>query len=218
MCESITSNVVRFSPGEYLFKQGDATKDIYILNSGEVRIYKSEGSSKIELAKAAAGMIVGEIASIDGGVRSASGVAVTPVEAYCINGQDFVSLTNNIPEWLKKIAAILAKRLREIDEKISSIAEIDKCAQAGALLSLISYNCDICKPCGQGFEISLKFLENEMMDILNLQYSETYEILQQLRAKKVLKIERTRVIINDKEMLKGFAEKVFGTSFPTPVT
>lgn len=217
MCDSIAEKLVQFSPGEFLFRQGDNTNELYILKSGEVRIFKIEGSSEVELDRAVAGMIVGEIASIDGGVRSASGIALKPVQAYCISGEKFRSLTKEIPEWLKKIAFILAKRLREIDEKINSVTDSDKSVQVGALLSLIC-NSKFCKPCEQGFEINLKFLENEIIDILNIQYSETLTILQHFAAKKIIRLERSKIIIENKDALKEMADKVFIAPFPTPAT
>ena len=40
--------VVTFDAGEYLFRQDEMTQDLFILKSGSVRIYKTEGGVEIE--------------------------------------------------------------------------------------------------------------------------------------------------------------------------
>ncbi|KMQ49713.1 hypothetical protein CHISP_3377 [Chitinispirillum alkaliphilum] len=216
MCDSASGKLVRFPQGNYLFKQGERTNELYILKSGEVRIFKVEGLSEIELDRVKPGMIIGEMAALDGGARSATGVAIKDVEAYCIDGQAFKKLTSEIPEWLRKISEILVKRLRELDNKIDNAASRDRSDKVAALIDLVASTPN-CYPCKEGFAIGLDFLEGEVMDILGLKYSEISGILNRFECENLLKLDGSRIVIKKRDVFRELADSVFGQSPPAPI-
>lgn len=208
---------VRFAPGEYLFRQNDQTQDLFIVKSGLVRIFKNEGSVEIDLDIIGIGNVVGEVASIDGGVRTASGVAIETCDAVVIPASEFQSILAAIPEWFKKIALILVQRLREVDSRISRSVDGERTNHVAALISLLSFS-NSCIACSDGFVLDKKFIEYEAVDLLGMQLSEVTASLERLQKQQFLKLDRARIILARRDALDELAQKVFQANEELPVT
>jgi CRP/FNR family transcriptional regulator len=207
---------VRFEQGDYLFKQGDASRDLYVVQSGLVRIFKTEGQVEVELDRVGSGGVVGEVAAIDGGTRSASGVAAEPTVALAISAQTFGQVLARVPEWFRKIATILVQRLREVDDKIHNTLGRDNLDHVAACIALISYS-PLCAG-EQQDEFDAKTLENELTDILHMPIAEVDEALRGLHKKGLIDVSRGKVVIKNREALEACGESVFGASTHTPAT
>jgi len=204
----IQSRIVRFHRGSYLFRQNDSSQDLFIIQEGSVRIFKTEGNSEIDLDTVGKGMVVGEVASIDGGLRTASGYALEDTDAIVIPAAEFQKVLASVPDYLKKIALILVQRLRAVDTKINRSIEGDRTAHVAAIISLVSYT-EHCIPCSGGYEINLKFLENEILDLLNIPLAEIAEILEKLQQKGIIFLEKTKCILNSKSQVDEMAQHLF---------
>jgi CRP/FNR family transcriptional regulator len=210
-------NVRCFRKGEFLFRENESSRDVYIVNSGRVRVFKMEGGIEIELDSIGAGGVIGEIAAVDGGVRSASVLAVEDTNAFVITQEEFSGITGNIPEWLRKISTILAHRLREADARINCNLETDKTPHVAAAISLVTYS-GLCTVRDSGFEISLKTLENEVVDILNARYSDIVSSFANLEKQGLLAIDKGKAHIVDRSKLDEFARLVYKTPTGVPQT
>ena len=208
---------VTFNAGEYLFRQDEMTQDLFILKSGSVRIYKTEGGVEIDLDMVGAGNVVGEIASIDGGSRTASGVACEKCEAIVIPAQEFKGILTSIPEWFRKIALILVQRLREVDSRISRSIEGERTNHIAAILSLLAFT-DLCESCPEGFVLDRKTVEYQIVDLLNIPLGEITEALELLHRQNFLRLDRAGIILSSREVLDPVAEKVFQSTTELPVT
>lgn len=63
----------RFVPaGQIVIKEGDYSQQGYLIQSGEVQVYITKDGQEVELARLSAGQIVGEMAFIFDGPRTAS--------------------------------------------------------------------------------------------------------------------------------------------------
>ena len=208
---------VTFDPGEYLFRQDDHTRDLYILKKGSVKIFKHEGGVEIELDTLGAGSVVGEIASIDGGPRTASGIAIEPCEALMIPSDEFTKILASIPEWLRKIALILVQRLREVDSRISRSIEGDRTNHIAAVISLLSFSKHATST-SEGYVLDQKTVEHQIVDLLNIPLGEIENSLVRLKKQNYLRLDRNKVILSCRESLDELAEKVFQSTTELPVT
>ncbi|HEX2956015.1 MAG TPA: Crp/Fnr family transcriptional regulator [Chitinispirillaceae bacterium] len=207
----LEKRIVRYPRGSFLFRQNDTSQDLFIIQSGSIRIFKTEGNVEIDLDVVGNGMVVGEIASIDGGPRTASGYALEDTEVIVIPSSEFQRILAAVPDYFRKIALILVQRLRMVDEKINRSIEGDRTSHVAAIISLLSYS-EHCLLGNRGFEINLKFLENEIMDLLNIPPSEIAEILEKLDKQGVIKIEKTKCVLNSKSHVDTIAEHLFSTA------
>lgn len=104
-------NTVTLKPGEVLFHAGDASKHMFAVLAGRVRI--SDGDIVYE--EVAAGGIVGEMALIDHEPRSATVTAVTDCTLAKIDEERFLFLVHRTPSFALDMMRLLTFRLRKMD-------------------------------------------------------------------------------------------------------
>ncbi len=105
------SGVLRFfEDGEFLTQQGDSDNSIWLLVHGEASVIVNGRA----VATRRAGTHVGELALVDhSATRSASVHAVGPTVALNVPEHRFSRLADQSPTLWRRIAAEVAKRLRE---------------------------------------------------------------------------------------------------------
>jgi CRP/FNR family cyclic AMP-dependent transcriptional regulator len=124
--------------GEVLFFAGEPGDGCYQLKQGllKVVVTSAQGEERI-LAMLAPGAIVGELAMLDGGPRSATVLAVRDCELSFISRAAFERRTIRHPEIYQHLIKILATRLRETDETMAATCFLTvKARLARALLEL----------------------------------------------------------------------------------
>ena len=204
-----SNRVVAFKKGEILFDQHDTSRTLFVIKSGNVKIFKDEGGVTIDLETVGPGSVVGELSAIDGGPRSACVIAETNVEAYAIGEKEFSAVVEKIPDWFQRIAKILVHRLRDVDSKIDNSFGGDRSAQMSALIAMICRSKHARCIDGGTSELSIRFLENELADILTIQLSDVAEGLKRLAAQGHIKITKTHVVVTDVDKLEALGDSVF---------
>jgi CRP-like cAMP-binding protein len=101
----------RLSPGEVLFREGDEGNRMYVVLEGQVEI--RVGETVVE--NAGQGSIVGEMALIDDGPRSASVVAATVCRLVGVDRTRFHSLVQSNPAFSTHVMKVLVERLRRMN-------------------------------------------------------------------------------------------------------
>jgi CRP-like cAMP-binding protein len=87
---------------------------MFVIISGEVRIVvNNEGQPEREIARRAAGDVVGEMSLISGDLRIATVLAVGEVRALCLDRLSFESLLRERPEVGLAVMRELCTRLKE---------------------------------------------------------------------------------------------------------
>ena len=109
-----------FPKGARIFHEGDQSDACYVIRAGEVRVTREHPDGRaIALATLGAGELVGELAMLDGGVRSASVETLTDVDMLAIAATDMRGLLERNAQITAKLVIALTKRLRETNERIS---------------------------------------------------------------------------------------------------
>jgi CRP/FNR family transcriptional regulator len=109
-----------FPKGARVFHEGDRSDACYVIRSGEVRVTREHSDGRaIALATLGTGELVGELAMLDGGVRSASVEALTEVELLAVSATDMKGLLERNAQITAKLVVALTRRLRETNERIS---------------------------------------------------------------------------------------------------
>jgi CRP-like cAMP-binding protein len=76
---------LRFAAGVTVLKQGDASRDAYVVNEGTVRIARDTSYGTFELAVLGEGQLFGETALVDDGTRSVDAIAEQPCELLLLS-------------------------------------------------------------------------------------------------------------------------------------
>jgi CRP-like cAMP-binding protein len=107
-----------FKSGQFLFKEGEPSRCMYLIKRGTIAIRKMKGSAFVEIARVYANEVLGELSFFDRLPRSASAVALTEVEVLEINFEALDKIYAGVPDYMKSIMASVADRLRKANETI----------------------------------------------------------------------------------------------------
>jgi CRP/FNR family cyclic AMP-dependent transcriptional regulator len=124
-CEAIAAEMreVTFSANQVIFARGDEGKDVYLVSKGRVRlsVLTAEGR-ELSFAHAEPGSLFGEIAMLDGGLRTADATAATKATACSLSRAAFNRVMATHPLIAESMLKFLCQRLREADQQLEAIA------------------------------------------------------------------------------------------------
>ena len=103
--------------GDTIVAQGEAGDEMYIIVSGEVRVLEAQQDAEIEVARRAAGEVVGEMAIISQEPRMASLAAAGDVRVLCIDQKRFEGMLRERPETSLAVMRVLIARLKESEAR-----------------------------------------------------------------------------------------------------
>jgi CRP/FNR family cyclic AMP-dependent transcriptional regulator len=119
--DTMSSPIKVFHPGQYLFKEGEVSKSLFLIKKGSVGIRKMKGGAFVELARLYTNEVVGELSFFDRQPRSAAAVALNEVEVLEITFESLEKVYHSMPDYLKTIMASVADRLRKADDMIRKL-------------------------------------------------------------------------------------------------
>lgn len=118
------SGMRRLKPGEILFNDGEKANSLYIIQNGQLRLFKPKGKGFVEIAVLRAGEVIGEMAYFDvdgGGKRSCSASAMVSSEVIEISFVAFAKTMSGLNPWFKTIINTLANRLRATNARVKEL-------------------------------------------------------------------------------------------------
>jgi len=128
-------SVVSLEPRARLFSKGDEGDAMYVVLEGEVEVrIGSEGGRDVRIAALGAGSVIGEMAALDGGPRSADVDAVRRTKVLRIPRDAVVEAMRAEPDALIDLVAEMSRRLREADAAIEDAALLDLGGRLARLL------------------------------------------------------------------------------------
>jgi len=132
------SRTVQLAADETLFLAGDPGDGCYRVDEGLLKVsFISPAGGERILAILGPGTIVGELSMIDGAPRSASVTALRDSKLVFVSRAEFETFARAKPEVYRHITALLARRLRDIDDALAATSFLSlKGRVARALLSL----------------------------------------------------------------------------------
>ena len=114
---------VQFDTNQIVFSRGDPGREIYLVLDGRIRLsVLSPEGRELSFAHAGAGELFGEIATLDGGDRTAGATAIGPVSAMTLPQRALNELIEKNPKIASAAIRFLCQRLRETDQKLEAIA------------------------------------------------------------------------------------------------
>lgn len=113
----------RFAARQQLFARGDPGTELFVVLSGRIRIsILSPDGRELSFRMAERGEMIGEIAVLDGGARSAAATAVEPADTLTLGRADLLRLMGSRPGIGQAFIQMLCRRLRDTSEQLESIA------------------------------------------------------------------------------------------------
>ena len=121
------SGIRSMKTGEILFNDGEPAESLFIIQKGQIRLFKPKGKGFIEIAVLRAGEVIGEMAYFDedgsGKKRSCSASAITGVEIIEISFLAFGKTMLSLNPWFKTIINTMASRLRKANSRLKELED-----------------------------------------------------------------------------------------------
>jgi CRP/FNR family cyclic AMP-dependent transcriptional regulator len=121
------SGIRSMKTGEILFNDGDVAESLFIIQKGQIRLFKPKGKGFVEIGVLRAGEVIGEMAYFDedgsGRKRSCSASAITGVEIVEISFLAFGKTMQSLNPWFKTIINTLVTRLRKTNTRIKELED-----------------------------------------------------------------------------------------------
>jgi len=146
--------LIRYSPGQVIVRQGDPADAFYLVRLGFVKVTESHPGGDLVLAYIPRGGYFGEIGLLGGGVRTATCSALDHVEVVRVSGEDFRRMIEVFPAVRAEFERVSEERLAQnrARQQTTDSVELDDflaqgLMQAQSLLVLDLEKCTRCDQC-----------------------------------------------------------------------
>ncbi len=127
----------RRKKGEIIYQEGDLGSEMYVVQSGAVRIYREIGGVKQELAIMEKGDFFGELAVLEGLPRTASAEALDDTDLIELNSTTFDTMIRSNIEICVRMLRKLSNRLQEANRKIELLSRAGASGKAAARVGAV---------------------------------------------------------------------------------
>src|SRR6476469_9905683 len=191
-----------FPASTRVFHEGDHSDACYIVRTGSFRVTREHSDGRaITLATLGPGDIFGELAMLDGEVRSASVEALVDGELLALPAGEVRALLARHPEISVKLVAALVRRLRAANERISRQSfQTVPSRVAGVLSQLVAET----TRSGESGELTIRMNQADLAQLAGTSRESVSRFLADLERAGVVRSGRGRVTILDPGKLRNY--------------
>ena len=188
--------------GAALFAKGDPGLSLYAVISCSVKmsISSADGRSAI-LNIIGPGEIFGEIALLDGGVRSSDAIANTNCELFVIDRREFIPFVRSQPALAMKFIELLCGRLRRTSDQVEQIILQNLPGRLASALIRLSEKHKL-EPAGRTIAIT----QQEISEMVGMTRESINKQLRAWAARSWVRLEHGAIIVLKDEPLRQLAE------------
>lgn len=189
-----------YLPRELVFREGELCRELWIVGSGTVRVYKTAVSGRQQLlAMERAGSSLSEIPVFDGGPHPATAEALEQTTMIRVDAVRFREACARQPDLAVKISKVLAHRLRRMG---SLIEDLSFSTVRGRLIARLLQLAAEGVPEGEGVSFDLRENNEELAARLGTVRELVSRNLGRLHNDGWITIRRRRVTIHRVEALR----------------
>jgi len=190
------------SAGTVLFHDGDSGNNMYVIQSGKVKISKKIGEAEKTLAILPAGEFFGEMAILNNEPRTATAEVVEDSKLLLIDPQTFEAMLKGNSEIAIRMIKKLAQRLKQADEQIENLMIKDNNSRVINTLTKMAENEGIKTDDGIKINLSLK----ELALKTGIELNKIEKITDKLKNAKLISIFSDSIIVSDVGKLRKYLE------------
>jgi len=201
------AQVRSYTGREVVVNQGEPARALFAIIRGRLKVASCgpDGRDTV-LGIMAEGEVFGEVALLDGGLRSATCTAIEPCELLVIERAQFMDLLESAPAIAVKLLDVLAQRLRRLSQRSEDAAFLDVPSRlARSLLDLASRFGERERSPSQEVRISLKLSQQELGDLVGATRESVNKHLNEWTRQGILKVQGGRMVIADVDSVRRIA-------------
>ncbi len=122
--DDVAKFIVSPKSGDFVFKEGDAGTEMYVIQEGRIEILKQRAGEQRQLAVLEVGDFFGEMSLLEEQPREVSARATTEARLLRIDQSTFDQIVQEDPEIAVRMLRKLARRLAELQEAEDRAAQI----------------------------------------------------------------------------------------------
>jgi CRP/FNR family transcriptional regulator len=191
-----------YPKGARVFHEGDESDACYLIRTGEVRVTREHSDGRaIALATLGPGEIFGELAMLDGGVRSASVEALSDIELLALSATDMRGLLERNADITAKLVVALTQRVRETNERVASQSfQTVPSRVAGVLSQLVAEESN--DPAHDG--VTIRMNQADLAQLAGTSRESVSRFLAVLERAGVVRVGRGRVTVLEPDRLRAY--------------
>jgi CRP/FNR family transcriptional regulator/CRP/FNR family cyclic AMP-dependent transcriptional regulator len=191
----------QFRQGEAIFQQGDPGQMLYLIESGQVRIYlQDEEGQETSVIVYGPGEIFGELAVIDEMPRSASALAMEDTVVHILSRDRFRAHMRNSPQPALNFLKALSMRVRYSTQQVESLTLHDVPNRlARKLLELAQQHGSVVP---EGVRINLTLNQSDLAGLVGTTRESINKTLGAFRRQGLIPMEQGRLTIIDPDALR----------------
>lgn len=190
----------RLRAGEILFRKGAEGSQAYAVMSGRLKVTASgEDGKEIVLRILDPGEVVGDIALLDSGPRSATVSAIEAAELLVLQRRDFLPFLERRPKVAVKLLARLGGWLRSLSEQLEDTLFLSIRARlAKKILALAaSYG----EPVAGGTRVAMRLSQSELANMVGATRESVNKELRRFSKHGAIRVENRYITVLDEEAL-----------------
>lgn len=129
-----SAELVSKYPGTHLFKEGDAATSAFLVESGEVEIYRGTGSGRRVVSRSTSGSLLGDVAMLRDRPHLASAQAVSRVRAFILERDLVMPVLAEHPDLGLRWLVGALSRLEETQRRVLHLIHKTVLSQVADLL------------------------------------------------------------------------------------
>ncbi|MGZ3774847.1 MAG: Crp/Fnr family transcriptional regulator [Pseudobdellovibrionaceae bacterium] len=113
--------ILKLKNGEYLFREGDLSREMYIIQKGAIEVFKNVEGANVILGQIQRGSMVGEMSLLESLPRSASARSLGDSVLIVLDPGSFLLKIRRDPTFAFELMKQLSGRIRQTNDKLFSL-------------------------------------------------------------------------------------------------
>lgn len=188
-----------FERGETIFHQGSIGSVLYIIVTGQVRIYTiSQAGQELSVKVFCDGDFFGEMALLDGQPRAASAEAMVSTTSLTLHRATFLHTINTYPPIAASILEVMAARLRQSNTYAEQLAGLTAAQRVmRQLLELALRRAARIVNGPEEVRVEVDLTQDDLASLSGTTRETVNRVLSGLRDQGLIRIERARISVLD---------------------
>lgn len=201
-------HVRRWSAGEVLFREGDAAGSALVIVAGLVKIHKrGRGGEELILSLCGPGDLLGEVAALQGAMRSADATALAEVEAAVVAVGELRVLLAQHSHLALVLLELALQRLGLADQRRLESAAAESLPRVTSRLLELSERFGVVASDGT-LAVDMPISQEELASWAGASRESTARALRTLRELGLIETHRKRMVVLDPEGLRQHASRL----------